>query len=377
MNVKSPMPGQTEYSSRDLASSPLVVFYELTQACDLVCVHCRACAQSRPAPDELSTDDAISLIDQLTEFPRHPLLVMTGGDPLKRADVFLLVEHAVRRGIDVSITPAATPLATTDALRRLKDAGISRLALSLDGADAQTHDRFRGVLGSFQKTIDILVAAKSMGIPIQVNTTLTPANLCQVDWMAELMARLGIVLWSVFFLVPVGRGADIQRLTPGEYEDVFECLWRHSLSRQFAIKTTESPHYRRRVQMNLIGQNGHQRATSSQVRRFTSVGINDGKGVLFVGHTGAIQPSGFLPIKCGVFPRHSVVDVYQRSPLFQALRDSTKLEGKCRLCEFRNICGGSRARAYAVTGNPFAEEPDCTYQPRRIGSRRPTADVPP
>lgn len=375
MNVKSQGPWQSEYSARDLAYSPLVVFYELTQACDLVCVHCRACSQSQADPKELTTGDAVRLIEQLTEFPRRPLLVLTGGDPFKRADVFQLVEHAVRRGIDVSITPAATPLVTTDALRRLKNSGISRVALSLDGADAQTHDRFRGVSGSFQRTIDILGAAKLLDIPIQVNTTMTPANVGQVDCMAEMMARLGVVLWSVFFLVPVGRGADIRRLAPGEYEEVFESLWRHALSQQFAIKTTEAPHYRRRVQMNLIGQNGHQRAKPSHSRRFTSIGINDGKGVLFVSHKGEIQPSGFLPISCGKFPGHSVVDVYQRSPLFEALRDSTKLEGKCRPCEFRNICGGSRARAYAVTGNPFAEEPDCTYQPSRIGSSPPTAAV--
>ncbi len=212
-----------------LKKSPLIAFYEITRACDLVCLHCRACAQAQPDPNELSPADGHRLVDQLTEFPDPPTLVITGGDPLKRADVFSLVEYAAGRSLDVGVTPSATPLVTYDALRRLRDAGMSRLAVSLDGADAQTHDAQRGVPGSYDRTWDIMAMAKDLEIPLQINTTLTPANFEQLDAMADQLTRTRIVLWSVFFLVPVGRAAMSPRLTTEQYEIAFDKLWRHSL----------------------------------------------------------------------------------------------------------------------------------------------------
>jgi radical SAM protein len=357
--------GRPDYGRSDFAHSPLVVFVELTQACDLVCLHCRACAQMRPDPRELGPAEARLLMDQLAEFPKPPMVVLTGGDPLKRADIFDLVEYGVGRGLSISVTPSATPLATADAIRRLRDSGVSRVAVSLDGADAATHDAFRGVAGSYQRTLEILTAARSLGIPLQVNTTVTPANHQQIDALADLLAEQGIVLWSVFFLVPVGRGNAIARLAREEYEAVFERLWRNSQRQPYAIKTTEAPHYRRFAALRRKGASDSSRAAPLP-GGYPSLGINDGKGVMFIGHTGAIYPSGFMPIPCGYFPWQHVVEVYQRSPVLVALRDADKLEGKCGACEFRHLCGGSRARSYAVTGNMFAEEPDCLYQPAAI-----------
>jgi radical SAM protein len=350
----------------------LVAFFEVTQACDLVCQHCRACAQPLSHADELSTSAARLLVDQLTEFPQPPLLVLTGGDPFKRKDIFSLVEYAANAGLEVAITPSATPLVTPSALRRLRDAGIARVALSLDGADDWTHDTFRGVEGSFDRTLEILLTANVLGIPTQVNTTVTPRNAPQIDELADMLANLEIVLWSVFFLVPTGRAAGLSRLTPEECEQVFERLWHQAQRQPYAIKTTEAPHFRRYAALA-------RRTAAPAVDRTVSVrpsrgyGVNDGRGVMFIGHTGRVFPSGFLPIQCGRFPTDHVVEVYQRSPVFLALRDSDRLQGKCGQCEFRKLCGGSRARAYALTADYLAEEPDCAYQPGS-GARRGRAD---
>jgi radical SAM protein len=351
-------------SPSKIGDGPLLVFYEVTQACDLVCDHCRACAQAGPAPGELSTQQSLRLINQLTEFPAPPLLVLTGGDPFNRADVFDLVEHAVGRRLNVSITPSATQLVTRRALRRLRCAGISRLGISIDGADARTHDAKRGVAGSFYRSLEILADAREEGIPTQVNTTLTPENVGQIDHIADLLARQQVVMWSVFFLVPVGRASNAPRLSADQCEAAFERLWHQSQIQSYAIKTTEAPHYRR-FMIQRRGPKKNRRAGASE-SDYVPLGVNDGKGVMFVSHTGEIYPSGFMPICCGKYPAMHVARIYQNSPVLRALRDADRLEGKCRVCEFRHVCGGSRARAYAVTGNPFAEEPDCAYVPEAL-----------
>ena len=347
-------------SRKSFDHSPMLVFYELTQACDLVCLHCRACARADPDPAELSTADSKRLVDQLTEFPEPPMLILTGGDPLKRRDIFELIRYAVGRGLEVSITPSATPLVTRNAIGRLRDAGISRLAISIDGADAATHDANRGVAGSFDCSLKILRDAKEMGVETQINTTLTPANFDQIETMADRFAEFDIALWSVFFLIPVGRASEMKRLNAEECEQAFARLWRQSKQQSYMIKTTEAPHYRRYVIQNRTKTKANQPVVRPT---FIPAGVNDGKGVMFVSHTGTIHPTGFLPITCGVFPLQSVVQVYRQSPIFRSLRDSNFLEGKCGVCEFRNVCGGSRARAYGVSGNLFAEEPDCSYIP--------------
>ncbi len=344
-------------SRKSFDHSPMLLFYELTRACDLVCQHCRACAQKLRNPNELDTAASMRLIDQLSDFPDPPMLILTGGDPLKRDDIYELIEYAVASGIDVSITPSATPLVHRESIRRLRDAGISRMAISVDGADAATHDANRGVPGSFDHSMDVLRIARELGVQTQINTTLTPANVEQIEAMGDRFGSLDIALWSVFFLIPVGRATEMARLNADECEEAFARLHAQAQLQPFMVKTTEAPHYRRYVIQNTANR------SEAAPRGFIPAGVNDGKGVMFVSHTGEIFPTGFLPIHCGDFPRESIVDVYQNSPTFKMLRDSDQLEGKCGVCEFRNVCGGSRARAFGVTGNPMAEEPDCNYLP--------------
>ena len=355
----------TPYTEADFDRSPLMFYYEVTGACDLVCKHCRALAQEHPHPDELTTVQSKALIDQVAGFPRRPHLVLTGGDPLKRADLFELIGHAVGAGLAVALTPSATPLATREAFGRAKAAGIVALGISLDGPDAATHDAFRGWSGSFERTLRMLDDARELGIPVQVNTTITRRNFHQIDAMAELLAARGIAMWSVFFLVPVGRGVEEERIKPEEYEVAFERLWRHARCQPYAVKTTEAPHYRRWVLQHggdpLEGPHGDG-GPGKRMHR-APLGVGDGKGVMFVSHVGEIYPAGFLPLCCGRFPQDSVVDVYQHHPTFRALRDPDQFKGACGVCEFRHVCGGSRARAYAVTGDPLAAEPDCVYEP--------------
>jgi len=351
----------------DVHRSPFLVFYETTRACDLACQHCRACAQPRAHPNQLSTQRAKALIDSLATFPQPPLLVMTGGDPLKRNDIYELIRYAKHVGLRVAMTPSATPLVTAQAIADLKEAGVSRMAISLDGADAPTHDAFRGIEGIFERTLRIIDDTHAAGLPMQINTTITRRNVDQVDAIAELISRPGVVLWSVFFLVPVGRGLREQSIEPAEYEEVFARLWHHAQSKPYGVKTTEAHHYRRFV----LQQKGDPQANPTalvdrpKVQR-APIGISDGKGVMFISHIGDMYPSGFLPINCGRFPEQSPVDVYQNSPTFQSLRNPDSFSGKCGYCEYRNICGGSRARAYALTRDPLAADPHCVYTPRKF-----------
>jgi radical SAM protein len=349
-----------EYGQVDFGQGPLMFYYEVTQACDLECQHCRASAQPAADPRELTSTESRALLDQVATFPRPPVVVFTGGDPLKRADLLDLIRHARDAGLQTALTPSATPLATHQALQQARDAGVSCLGISLDGSDAATHDSFRGWQGSFERTLQMLAYARDLELPVQVNTTITRRNVHQVDAMAELFADQQIMMWSVFFLVPVGRGELEERIAPEEYEDVFQKLWAQSQRQPYGIKTTEAPHYRRFV----LQRGGDPLASSQQSRpRRAPLGVGDGKGVMFVSHVGEIYPAGFLPLKCGRFPDDSVVDTYQNHPTFLSLRDPEQLTGKCGVCEYRDVCGGSRSRAYAVFDDPLASEPDCVYSP--------------
>lgn len=350
---------------------PFLVIWEVTQACDLACVHCRACAQPLRHPRELSTEEGRQLIDQVAEM-QVPVFVLTGGDPLKRPDIYDLVEYAVERGLRISLTPSATPLLTREALLELKKRGLARLAVSLDGSTAAVHDAFRGFSGSYQRTLQAIGWAREAGLPVQINTTVSRHNLNDFDRIAALVETLGIVLWSVFFVVPVGRANQEALLSAEECEEIFGNLYSLSRRVSFDIKTTEAPHYRRFVlEQRAAERKGNRPAAPAPVPAADGIGraprgINDGKGFVFISHLGEVFPSGFLPLPAGNVRREPLAAIYQSSPLLVALRDTTLLRGKCGLCEFREVCGGSRARSFALTGDPFAEEPSCAYQPRAV-----------
>ncbi|HET6170120.1 MAG TPA: TIGR04053 family radical SAM/SPASM domain-containing protein [Terracidiphilus sp.] len=352
----------------DFNEKPFIAIWEVTQACDLACVHCRASAQPDRHPMELTTSEGKALIDQIATM-KVPVFVLTGGDPIKRPDLFDLIGHARSRGVRVSLTPSATPLLTREIVARLKDAGLARLAVSMDGASAETHDAFRGMTGSFARTLDAVRWANEIGLPVQINTTFSRRNIGEIDAIVALIESLNITLWSVFFLVPTGRGKLNDLLNADEFEQIFEKIYRLSKSASFDIKTTEAQHYRRFLLQQRVAERkaGGPSITSEKVADAIGRaprGLNDGKGFAFISHLGDVFPSGFLPVSAGNIRQEPLSTIYRESPLFQGLRDSSKLEGKCGACEFKEICGGSRSRAYALTGNPWGEEPCCSYIPR-------------
>lgn len=360
----------------DFDQTPFIVIWEVTQACDLACVHCRACAQPSRNPLELSTEEGKRVIDDIAEMG-SPVFVITGGDPLKRPDIFELIEYASSKGVRTSLTPSATPLITREAIQRLKDCGLARLAVSLDGPTPAIHDAFRRVEGSFEWTMNAVRWAREIDLPVQINTTITRHNLHQLDDTIALLEKLDICLWSVFFLVPTGRGSDIDLISADEFEQVFEKLYTTAQRVPFDIKSTEAQHYRRFLLQKRTEAKRDGRLQSGEVKRLDFLGvstpdgigrapkgINDGKGFVFVSHQGEVFPSGFLPVSAGNVKLQSLKSLYRDSMLFKALRDTKRLEGKCGRCEYREVCGGSRARSYALTGNLFAEEPCCSYQPK-------------
>ena len=356
----------------DFNKRPFIVIWETTQACDLACVHCRACAQPLRSSLELSTDEAKRLIDEVAAL-EAPVFVLPGGDPLKRPDVFELVEYASSHGVRISLTPSATPLLTQEAIHKLKQCGLARLAISLDGPSADIHDAFRRVHGSYDWTLRAVRWAREIGLPVQINTTITRHDLQYLDSMIALLEQLDIVLWSVFFLVPTGRGSTAALISAEEFEQVFEKLYETSHRVKFDIKSTEAQHYRRFLLQRRTEEKrkgGDQSlppmpgiSTADGIGR--ARGINDGKGFVFISHLGEVFPSGFLPVSAGNIRKQSLKELYRHSPLFVSLRDSQNLKGKCGICEFREICGGSRARAYALTGDVFAEEPCCVWEPKQ------------
>ncbi|MFW6023666.1 MAG: TIGR04053 family radical SAM/SPASM domain-containing protein [Myxococcota bacterium] len=350
------------------AKSPFIVFWETTRACDLVCQHCRACAIPRRNPEELSTAEGKRLLGEIRDMG-CPVVVLTGGDPAKRPDLVELVRFGNDLGLRMALTPSATPLITRELLEELRDAGLARLAVSLDGATREAHDGFRGVAGSFDRTFEILRAARELGLTTQINTTITEHDVDELEQVAAVCADLEIELWSVFLLVPTGRGAELDLLDPDRVESVLLRLARIAEMAPFDVKTTAAPHFRRVLLQHKVARNEISGVLDGIGR--APRGVNDGQGIAFVSHVGEVYPSGFLPVRCGNVRDGGLARIYRMHPLFRALRDPDQLGGKCGVCEFRRVCGGSRARAYAMSGDPLAYDASCAYVPRRWDPREP------
>src|SRR5579859_910841 len=355
--------GPSHHSPRDYSRTPINVYWETTQACALACRHCRAEAVPTPHPFELKFDEGVELMRQIREFGDPlPQLILTGGDPLARADLYDLIDQARQFGIGVSITPAATPALAREVLVRLKEHSVEGLGLSLDGSTSSRHDSIRGVPGTFDRTVQAMRWAQELEMPLQVNTLVAEETAGDIPAIYELLQPFGVARWSLFFLISVGRGKVLQPLTPEQAEKLMGWIYEASANSPFTVATTEAPSYRRVAleRMRAEGLSGDQIKRKPAARGF---GIRDGHGIMFVSNTGDICPAGFLPLAAGNVRRDRMSDIYRNWPLFRSLHDPMQFEGRCGVCEYRALCGGSRARAYAATGNPLASDPLCPYEP--------------
>lgn len=356
--------------SVDFNVAPFTTVWEVTRACVLRCVHCRAVAQRWRHPRELTTSEGKALLDTIKEFG-DPILVFTGGDPMMRPDLIELIEHAVGTlGLRASLTPSATPLVTRERLAEVQAAGIKRIAISLDGPNAEVHDAFRGFKGSFERTMRILGDLRGIDLPFQLNTSVTTLNVEHLEAIRTLVEESGAVQWSVFFLVPTGRGNAEQMVSAAKHEELMHWLAETSERSSFDIKSTAAPFYRRvAIERRKQEAEGAPVTFAGAGFRYEDglhrpvQGVNDGKGFVFISHIGEVYPSGFLPLSAGNVRELPLPRIYRESQLFRDLRNPDKLEGKCGRCEYKEVCGGSRARAYGLLGNLFASDPACAYEP--------------
>ena len=361
----------------DFQKAPFLVIWETTQACALACRHCRASAHPQRDPLELTTEEGQRIIRETAEMGT-PILIFTGGDPVNRPDLLDLIRYAKAHGLRAATIPAATDCLTPQLVRSLKDAGLDQMALSLDFPRAELHDAFRGVPGAFAKTMAAVEWAHEVGLALQINTTVCGDTAPYLEEMADFVQSLGIVFWEVFFLIPIGRGQMLTGLSPSECERLFETIYVVQKKRDFVVKVTEAPHYRRHVaqrEHRIEGKPGRPQELVAMPGILTQSegpghtvglaprGVNAGKGFLFVSHVGEIFPSGFLPLAAGNVRQHGLADIYRTSDLFARLRNPDLLMGRCGRCEYRDICGGSRSRALALTGDPFEADPWCAYEP--------------
>jgi radical SAM protein len=356
-------PNSRHHAKRDYSQTPLNIYWEVSQACALACRHCRAEAIPTPHPMELTLEEGCRFLCQIRDFGEPlPQLILTGGDPLQRADLFCLIDEARRLGISISITPAATPALTREVLVRLKEHHVEGLGLSLDGSLPESHDSIRGVAGTFERTLQAIRWAQELQIPLQVNTLVAEETVHEIPAVYDLLKGYSVTRWSLFFLISVGRGKVLQPLSPQEGEELMGWIFEISNSAPFVVATTEAPSFRRVAieRMRAGGLSGDQLKGGAGSRSF---GIRDGHGIMFVSCTGDIYPAGFLPLVVGNVRKDRLADIYRNAPTFRALHDPKQFAGRCGFCEYNAVCGGSRARAYAATGDPLASDPFCDYEP--------------
>ncbi|MED1470897.1 TIGR04053 family radical SAM/SPASM domain-containing protein [Bacillus salipaludis] len=367
----------------DYNQNPFIVIWEVTRACQLKCVHCRADAQLTPHPRELTHEEGLNLIDQIFELD-NPMLVFTGGDCMMREDLFELADYAVKKGMRVSMTPSATANVIKERMERAKAVGLSRWGFSLDGPTPEIHDHFRGTPGSFHLTLEKINYLNELNMPLQINTVISRYNYDSLEEMAKLVGELKAVMWYIFLLVPTGRGQLDACITPAEHERVFRWLYELSKTAPYDIKTTAAQHYRRVVLQQKAREhlitNGEICYEDSITTDFASLhdglkrapkGVNDGNGFVFVSHIGDVMPSGLLPIIGGNIRETPLADIYRDSKIFKELRQPDHYNGKCGVCEYNKVCGGSRSRTYAVTGDYMESEPFCVYIPQALKNQAP------
>lgn len=363
----------------DYNSKPILIFWETTKACDLACKHCRASALLDALPDEMNLDESLSFVEQIREFGSpYPVLILTGGDIMKKSGLEEILKRTKELGIPTSMSPSATPLLNENAFALMKKYGVKSLSLSLDGASSDSHDWLRGYIGTFDKTLDLARRIISEGFTLQVNTTVFKRNVHELPRLLKILLDTKVKTWEVFSLIKTGRGIDSEDLGPEAYEDVFNYLEfasRYGIS----IRTVEAPFFRRILlererseyrggslytklvedTIGLLGKPGDRsKGHTSQTR--------DGKGIIFVAHNGDVNPSGFLPIKLGSVKEKTIVDIYRNSETLIKLRDSRNFKGRCGACEYSDVCGGSRSRAYSYFGDIFQEDPRCVYVPKAV-----------
>jgi radical SAM protein len=363
-------------SKVDFAQRPMLVFWETTRACGVACRHCRASALTMPLPGELDVTEGRDLIDQVAGFGRpYPILVLTGGDCLLRPDLFELVEHAKNLGIPVALSPSVTPALTAEMIERIATSGVRAVSISLDGATAATHEGVRAIEHHFDDTVAAIRALVAAGLDVQINTTVMRENLDELADIAALVQAAGAHVWEVFFLVHVGRGVATNAITPAEHEDVCHFLFDAS-AYEFIVRTVEAPFFRRVVAARRAGGDAPASATyraltarlSDQLGAPTrkpsahTAATRDGKGILFVAYDGEVYPAGFLPLGLGNLRERPLSEIYRDNEVLREIR-GTAFEGRCGRCEYADLCGGSRARAFAVDGNPLGEDPACVYEP--------------
>lgn len=368
----------------DETERPFLVIWEATRACALACQHCRAEAIPRRNPMELSTGEAYGLMEQVAALGRPaPIFVITGGDPFERPDLFKLISRGKRLGLTIAVSPSGTAALKREAIQELLDRGVTSISLSLDGSTPQVHDDFRGVEGTFERTIAAWQIAREIGLKVQINTTVTAGNVADLPNVAALVKEHGAMTWSAFLLVPMGRGSRLDAPTSSETEDILNFLY--DVGTVIPTRTTEGHHFRRVViQRDRLASSGtdhvdslglgslyldlRQKAgalgliSADRVRR-APMNVNAGSGFVFISHTGEVQPSGFLDVSAGNVRDKTLAEIYRESEVFVGVRDHRRLVGRCGRCEYNKVCGGSRSRAYAATGDMWAEDPLCLYEP--------------
>lgn len=375
----------------DIDDRPMIVIWEVTRACQLACKHCRAEAQPQAHPEQLTTEQGKALLDDIASFGKPlPIVILTGGDPFERPDLYELLSHGASLGLHMALSPSVTPKLTQETVRQMHTAGANSMSLSLDGARPETHDAFRGFSGVFDDTLTAGGWMRDDKVRLQVNSTVTRDTMAELPDLLRIMFELDVHLWSLFFLVPTGRGQQLKTLTAGEIEDVLH--WMADIADMIAVKTTEAPHFRRvlvqRARAQAEGRDprdlenrgetyayltretermlaeweadGH---TRPQRKPRPPIDINSGRGFAFVDHRGNVYPSGFFPQHCGNVKELGFTAVYRDSELLRSLRRPDTFHGKCGMCEFNQICGGSRSHAYAVTGDILGSDPTCVYIP--------------